>query len=117
MGEELIDMAPKSYSTLYILFCCFMAFVMCLKIILCLKIWKDHCCKTTSNVEEPETIPNQENIVKITDMWVSQENEDQKLILNQMNQQMAELRCVAKEVGVDTKQGIKNDLTCRNGTH
>ena len=103
-GEIIAEM----FSTLLMIFCFSMAFVMCIK------ICKDHCscCKSTSNVEEPETIPNPEDIVKITDMWVSQENDDQKLILNQMNQQMAELRCVAKEVGVDTKQGIKNDLTC-----
>ena len=41
------------------------------------RICADHCCSSKTAVEESDAIPLPEDIVKITDMWISQENEVQ----------------------------------------
>lgn len=43
------------------------------------KICADHCdcCISKTTMEENDALPLPENIVKITDMWISQENEVQ----------------------------------------
>ena len=63
--------------TLFVIYFIPLFFCLSMAFVICLKICTDYCCKSTSIVEEEadETMPNPEDIVKITDVWVSQENE------------------------------------------
>ena len=63
--------------TLFVIYFIPLFFCLSIVFVICLKICSEKCCKSTSNVKEEadETMPNPEDIVKITDVWVSQENE------------------------------------------